>query len=38
MVKTDFEKFALSKGISSNLFYDYQNKAFKNSYVEPTVI
>lgn len=37
-MKSDFEKFALSKGIGSNLFYDYQNKAFKNSYVEPTVI
>lgn len=37
-MKSDFEKFALSKGIGSNLFYDYQNKVFKNSYVEPTVI
>ena len=34
----DLKKFLNSKGISSNLFYDYQNKAFKNSYVEPTVI
>ena len=34
----DLRKFLYSKGISSNLFYDYENKAFKNSYIEPTVI
>ena len=33
MGKTDFEKFALSKGIGSNLLNDY-----KSAYVNPTVI
>lgn len=33
MAKTDFEKFALSKGIGSNLLNDY-----KAAYVNPTVI
>lgn len=34
MVKTDFEKFALSKGIGSNLFDGY----LKNMYVNPNIV
>lgn len=34
MVKTDFEKFALSKGIGSNLLDGY----FKNMYVNPNIV
>lgn len=34
MTKTDFEKFALSKGIGSNLLNDY----LKNMYVNPNIV
>ena len=37
-MKSDFEKFALSKGISSNLFDEYNKYNFRNGYVDPYVI
>ena len=37
-MKSDFEKFALSKGIGSNLLDEYNNKCIKDAYIEPTVI
>ena len=36
MIKTDFQKFAASKGINSLKLYDY-NK-FINGYISPTII
>lgn len=38
MTKTDFEKFALSKGIGSNLLDGYNRYNFRNGYVDPYVI
>lgn len=34
----DLKKFLISKGISSNLFDEYNNKCIKDAYIEPTVI
>ena len=37
-MKSDFEKFALSKGIGSNLLDGYNKYNFRNGYVDPYVI
>ena len=37
-MKSDFEKFALSKGIGSNLLDEYNKYNFRNGYVDPYVI
>ena len=37
-MKNDFEKFALSKGIGSNLLDGYNKYNFRNGYVDPYVI
>ena len=37
-MKNDFEKFALSKGIGSNLLDEYNKYNFRNGYVDPYVI
>ena len=37
-MKSDFEKFALSKGIGSNLLDGYNRYNFRNGYVDPYVI
>lgn len=37
-MKNDFEKFALSKGIGSNLLDSYNRYNFRNGYVDPYVI
>lgn len=37
-MKSDFEKFALSKGIGSNLLDRYNKYNFRNGYVDPYVI
>ena len=37
-MKSDFEKFALSRGIGSNLLDDYNKYNFRNGYVDPYVI
>ena len=38
MLKTDFNKFALSKGIGSNLLNEYDNYNNRMAYVDPYVI
>ena len=38
MLKTDFNKFALSKGIGSNLLNEYDNYNNRMTYVDPYVI
>ena len=37
-MKSDFEKFALSRGIGSNLLDGYNKYKFRNGYVDPYVI
>lgn len=38
MMKNDFEKYALSRGIGSNTLNEYNKYNFRNGYIEPYVI
>lgn len=38
MVKTDFEKFAISKGIGSNTINEYNKYSIKSNYINPTIL